>query len=723
MNSEERLILNKFSPRSYQLPLFDAIENKGYKRVLAILPRRAGKDICAWNLMIRAALRRIAVYYYIFPTYAQAKKVIWNSITNQGESFLDYIPASLVKSKNSQEMKILLANGSIIQLVGSDNVDSLVGTNPYGVVFSEYALQDPKAYQFLRPVLVANDGWMLFISTPRGKNHLYDILQIAQNNPAWFCYVRSVNETQHISLHEIEKERAEGLMSDDLIQQEYFCSFDLGIEGSYYSKYIDKMRLDSRIGNVPHEVGFKVHTAWDLGMRDSTTIIFFQTIGTTVRIIDCYENSKVGLEHYISVVGNKGFIYGKHIAPHDIKVRELGTGLSRLEKARSLGISFIVAPDLSIMDGIEAVRTAFSKIWIDETKCAPLLKALENYRQEYDLRNKTYKSNPLHNWSSHFCFTGDTPILTRNGIRQIMNIENNDEVLTLEGWKKCTKAIKTRLSANLVEVSFEDGMKVKCTPDHLFLTETGWISAELLIPCTKIQSHLTHSHNIIMDTYIGYGLQRSISPKEELPYTEAFGDLHSELSHKIVIYITKIAIPLITICGTLSVLILRSISGFLGQMERDLVIKQETLLLLGIHQRRVGYGILGMLSDLNLGQSGRERSGNAYFVKKNSTVSLGKMDIIKSSATTTAKHLIIESVKYLEVKEDVWDITVPYVGHFSLSNGAIVHNSDAMRYLCISLSKTRDGLSPEDLDKRYMDAMLGQHSGMPSVFRDDLPNY
>ena len=130
MNSEERLILNKFSPRSYQLPLFDAIENKGYKRVLAILPRRAGKDICAWNLMIRAALKKIAVYYYIFPTYAQAKKVIWNSITNQGESFLDYIPASLVKSKNSQEMKILLANGSIIQLVGSDNVDSLVGTNP-----------------------------------------------------------------------------------------------------------------------------------------------------------------------------------------------------------------------------------------------------------------------------------------------------------------------------------------------------------------------------------------------------------------------------------------------------------------------------------------------------------------------------------------------------------------------------------------------------------------
>ena len=402
LQSSERIHLNKFTPRVYQLPIFDAIENKGYKRVLAVLARRAGKDICAWNLMIRAALKRIAVYYYIFPTYAQAKKVVWSSITNSGDNFLDYIPPSLVKSKNSQELKIVLTNGSIIQLVGSNNVDSLVGTNPYGVVFSEFALQDPRAYQFLRPVTVANDGWMLFISTPRGKNHLWEILQIAQQNPEWFTYVRNVTETGHISLHEIEKERSEGLMSDDLIQQEYFCSFDMGVEGAFYSRYLDKMRLKGQIGDVPHEAGFKVHTAWDLGMRDSTTIIFFQTVGMSVRIIDCYENSKHGLEHYINVVNNKGYTYGRHIAPHDIKVRELGTGMTRLEKARSLGISFIVAPDVGVIDGIESVRSCLSKVWIDEVKCAPLLKALENYRQEYDQKKKVYKANPLHDWSSHW---------------------------------------------------------------------------------------------------------------------------------------------------------------------------------------------------------------------------------------------------------------------------------------------------------------------------------
>ena len=399
-----KIKLNLFTPRGYQLPLMDAIINKGYRRVVAIMPRRSGKDIVAWNICIRYALTRVGVYFYTLPTYAQGKKVIWDSITNDGKGFLDFIPPELVASTNSQEMKIKFTNGSIIQIVGSDNVDSLVGSNPRGVVFSEYALQDPRAYQFIRPILTANDGWAIFVSTPRGKNHLWDMYQIARNNPDdWFAYKLSVEDTKHIPLSEIEKERIDGIMSEDLIQQEYFCSFDMGVEGSFYSKYLDKMRLKGQIGNVPYETGFKVHTAWDIGVRDSTTIIFFQQVGTTVRLIDCYENSKVGLEHYVKMLQEKGYIYGMHIAPHDIRVREFGTGMSRLEQAANMGIEFEVAPSLSIMDGIEAVRSAFSKIWIDQTKCAPLVKALENYRQEYDNKKKVYSSRPLHDWSSHFC--------------------------------------------------------------------------------------------------------------------------------------------------------------------------------------------------------------------------------------------------------------------------------------------------------------------------------
>ena len=397
--------LNAYKPRPYQIPILKALDS-GFKRVLAILPRRAGKDITALNYVIRQMWESPGVYYYIFPTYSQAKKVIWDSMTNDGQRILDYFPKDLVVQKNSQEMKIRMEgkNGSdsLFQLVGSDNYDSLMGTNPRGVVFSEYALQDPRAYQYIRPILTANGGWALFISTPRGKNHLWQLAQLAKNSPDWFYIKLSVEDTEHIPLEEIEKERREGLMSEDMIQQEYYTSFEMGVEGSYYSKYIDHAKREHRIGIVPWENGFKVHTAWDIGVHDSTAIIFFQTIGQTIRIIDCYENSKEGLEHYAEVLQNKPYVYGTHVAPHDIRVKEWGSGVTRLEKARQLGIKFTIADQLEVPDGIEACRSLFSKLWMDEKKAEPLIKSLENYRQEYDIKRKVYKSRPLHDWSSHF---------------------------------------------------------------------------------------------------------------------------------------------------------------------------------------------------------------------------------------------------------------------------------------------------------------------------------
>lgn len=397
--------LNSFTPRPYQLPMLKALDD-GYKRVLAVLPRRAGKDITALNYVIRRMWDSPGVYYYIFPTYSQAKKVIWDSITNEGHKIMDYFPSDLVISMNSQEMKVRMRakNGkeSLFQLIGSDNYDALMGTNPRGCVFSEYALQDPMAYQFIRPILTANGGWALFISTPRGKNHLWQLAELAQNSPDWFYIRLSVEDTAHIPLSEIERERREGLMSEDMIQQEYYCSFDMGVEGSYYSKYLDLMKRENRISDVPWENGFSVHTAWDLGINDPTCIIFFQVIGQTVRIIDSYEKSDEGLEHFPKILQSKPYVYGKHIGPHDIRARELGTGLTRLEKMRQLGIHFEVAPKLEIADGIEAVRSSFGRVWIDGTKCEHLVKCLESYRQEWDSRKKVYKGNPLHDWSSHF---------------------------------------------------------------------------------------------------------------------------------------------------------------------------------------------------------------------------------------------------------------------------------------------------------------------------------
>jgi hypothetical protein len=407
-----KITLDKFKARFYQKPLFDAIEKDNMKRAVLVWHRRAGKDVACLNLILRQAIKTIGAYYYILPTYRQARLVIFEGMTMTGQKFLDYIPEELVYKINIQEMKITLINGSNIYFLGSDNYDSLRGSNPKGIVFSEYAFQHPSVYPTLRPVLVANDGWCVFISTPFGENHFYKLYEIAKNSDEWFHDIRTVEDTEVISPEQIEKEENEGLMSADMIQQEYYCSFQIGAIGSFYSKYLIKMELNDQIGAVPWEPAFPVFTAWDLGVRDSTVIIFFQVIGTTVHIIDLYSNDSVGLEHYVSVVFEKDYQYAKHFAPHDIMVKEFGSGVTRLDKARELGIKFEIktdrnmrhsaVPNVSIMDGIETVRSTLPKMWIDEGKCKNLISAIRDYRREYDTKNKVYKSAPLHDANSHY---------------------------------------------------------------------------------------------------------------------------------------------------------------------------------------------------------------------------------------------------------------------------------------------------------------------------------
>ena len=398
MKIETRIKLNKFVPRDYQVPVIRALEEEGCKRALLCWSRRMGKDHVAFYIAVRQMLRKTCTIFYIFPTFRQARMALWDGINSDGERIIEYIPKELIVNKNDSEMKIRLINGSILQMVGSQDVDRVRGTACYGAVFSEYAMQDPEAWSVVRPILAQNDGWALFASTPKGKNSFWDLYQLASSSDKWYCSKLTVDDVDYISQETLEDERRE--MSDDLFLQEYKCSFSAGVEGAYYAKYLANMKLNGQIADVPYEVGFPVHTAWDLGMSDSTVIIFFQVIGQTVRVIDYYENSSRGLEHYISLLRSKDYIYGKHMAPHDIAVRELGTGMSRLEKARSLGVNFLTAPNLPIIDGIEAVRTTLGKMWIDATKCERLVKVIDNYRKEWDNKKKVYRDKPLHDqWS------------------------------------------------------------------------------------------------------------------------------------------------------------------------------------------------------------------------------------------------------------------------------------------------------------------------------------
>lgn len=389
----------KFFPRPYQIPLLASLD-RGVKRAICIWHRRAGKDLTLVNLLVKEAFKRVGTYFYLFPTYSQGRKIIWNGINGEGMRFLDYIPKEIIKKKLDQEMFVELKNGSIIQIIGTDDIDRIVGTNPVGCVFSEYSLQNPKGWELLRPILAENGGWAVFNYTPRGKNHGYDLYQMAKDNSNWFTQVLTVDDTKAISDEAIEEERLSG-MDEDLVQQEFYCSFNAAIQGAYYSKQIKQAEDENRITRVPYVETIPVNTVWDLGVGDSTAIWFTQLVGDEIRIIDYYEASGEGLPYYAKVLQERGYVYAQHWSPHDIQVREMGSGVSRIETARGLGISFQITKNIGIDDGINAARNIFSRCWFDKDKTKQGLNALINYHKEYDERRKEYKNTPFHDWSSH----------------------------------------------------------------------------------------------------------------------------------------------------------------------------------------------------------------------------------------------------------------------------------------------------------------------------------
>ncbi len=390
-----------YEPRDYQLPLLRAMDG-GCKRAVMLWHRRCGKDITALNFIIKRMWEVKGVYFYIFPTYAQARKVIWDSITNTGHKMLDYFWEPIVEKINHSEMKVWLKNGSLFQLVGSDKYDDLMGTNPRGIVFSEYAIQNPKAWEFIKPILRVNGGWALFISTPRGHNHFYDLWGMALREERWFTLKITNDDTQLLTDEELDEERREG-MSEEMIQQEFYCSFEMGIEGTVYGRCVDAIRKDGRIGKVPYQRTADVETFWDLGFGDATAIIFTQTIGPELHIIDYYENNGEGLAHYVKLLQDKGYIYGKHWAPHDVENGHLSTGQTLRNYALELGIKFHVVPKTAIDFGVECGRTAFDTAWFDEIKCERLIKCLENYQYRYNEKMHCYSNTPQHDQWSDGC--------------------------------------------------------------------------------------------------------------------------------------------------------------------------------------------------------------------------------------------------------------------------------------------------------------------------------
>lgn len=594
---------------------------------------------------------------------------------------------------NGQEMKVRLTNGSLFQLIGSDNIDSLMGTNPKIVVFSEYALQDPAAWDYIRPILKVNGGVAIFISTPRGRNHFYELFRTAQTTEGWFHQKLTIEDTGVLTPADVAQEQAEG-MSEELALQEYYCSFDRGVEGSYYAKLLNKMNEQERICPVRYDPEKMVYTSWDLGWDDSTAVLFFQLHGTDINIFDCEEHSNKTLGWFKELLMRKGYKYGAHLFPHDVEqIDGLSTGCTRKEILEDLQIPVTTVPKGLIADGIETVKGLLaSRIRIDDKKCRPLIKALENYHKDWDDKHKVYSNKPRHDWSSHYCFTGDTKVLTRNGTHQIMDLSHTGEVLTRCGWKQYKNPTMTRKDAQLVAVKFVSGITVRCTPDHMFLTEKGWKSAESLTPYTEIQSSLMNLPNTLTEGYTEYGQEKSILQEVGRKYIEIFGLVLLERYLKNVIFTIKTVIQRIidsiTSNASMEGNICPSIGLNIKKEEKlsflmNVVAKQQ----IGMDQKREGYGIKETQKELRIGQNGKENPENAQYVKMNSNVLLDQMDMNKNTAIPIAKPLLIESVTKLNEVADVWCINVPDSQEFSLENGAIVHNCDALRYLAEGLNK------------------------------------
>lgn len=347
---------------------------------------------------------KVGNYYYTFPTYSQGKKALWEGRGKDGVKYLDHFPKELIDGKpNDTEMKIKYKNGSLFQVIGVEDADKIVGTNPRGIVFSEYSLQNPKAWEYMRPILAENKGWAIFNYTPRGKNHGYKLYEIAKSNPKWWVSKLTIDDTQVLSVEDIEEERKSG-MTEDMVQQEFYCSFISATLGSIYWQEIDTAEKNDQFTDVPYDPRLLVHTVWDLGKNDTNCIGFYQSNGLTVRKIDYLSGNRKGLPDWIKLVKEKPYAFGKHFAPHDIAVSDysLTGNQSRLEVAKDLGIEFQIVPNLSIQDGIDAGRRFFKKLYIDKTRCAEFLEAMPQYTREYDEVNKVFKNTPLHDWTSHF---------------------------------------------------------------------------------------------------------------------------------------------------------------------------------------------------------------------------------------------------------------------------------------------------------------------------------
>lgn len=432
---------NGWLPRPDQMPFWRAMLDPNISTCVLAAHRRWGKDECVLHMSAIRAHQRVGTFWHALPQYAQCRKAIWEAVnprTSQRRIF-DAFPQELIENLDEQAMRIRFKNNSVWQLVGSDQVDSLVGTSPIDIAYSEAALADERAFGLFRPILLENHGKETYISTPRGRNAFYRIYETAKTRSNAFVQTLSALETPVFTPAQLQEERrlliaqyGEAL-GNALYEQEYLCSFDSAIIGAVFGKEL----TEAKIMPVPYDSRYPVDTSWDLGVRDTTVILFWQVRGKKPYLIDWYAASDIGFDHFAEVLASKPYYYGKHIGPHDVAERSKATALSYAAHAESLGVRFERMPNTRKQEQIAAASILLKQAVINADMenppdnpyddCAHVVNMLQQYAYSFDTKTRLLSRVPIHDHTSHYAdalmtyaiyFVGSSHIPTRTGALQ-----------------------------------------------------------------------------------------------------------------------------------------------------------------------------------------------------------------------------------------------------------------------------------------------------------------
>ena len=387
-----KVITIGYKPRQQSV----AYHERTQRWACTVAHRRFGKTVREINELIKAAAtcaKPNPRFAYIAPYYSQAKAIAWDYLKQYAR------PLCADKPMES-ELSVNLLNGSRIRLFGADNPDALRGLYLDGVVLDEYGDMRPSVWgEIIRPLLTDRQGWASFIGTPKGKNHFHALAEHAKSDSSWFFQQLKASETGIVAEAELEDARRQ--MTPEQYAQEFECAFDVPALGAIYAAELAKCREEGRVCAVPVDGAALVHTAWDLGVGDDTCIWFWQSVGREIHLVDYYANRGQPVTHYLSMLRQKGYSYGKHFVPHDAEARERWSAATMTQVADEQGFRMTVLPREDVEQGINAARMMFSRCVFDEKRCADGLDALMNYRREYAEKLGQFKPTPLHDWASH----------------------------------------------------------------------------------------------------------------------------------------------------------------------------------------------------------------------------------------------------------------------------------------------------------------------------------